>query len=424
MKALRSVTLIIASTAVALMVVPVDASAQLSGNKKLDSLVMSGLKGGYYPGASFATGNRNGISYEKCYGWHDYDRTAAVTEQDVYDLASVTKAVATTLAVMRLHDEQKLSLRDRTGDILPQFDTTTVGGITLRELLMHTSGLGNIFMYRMLHRNPTGGELISRKPSEEFPLLVDRSVYLCIDPQPDTLHLSRTPRAGYRRAGEHCYVNPAVDTVIFNGIVNNFDSLRRGKYLYSDLNFHLLMLICERVSGQPLNEFVAGIYSQMDMENTGYRPLEWKPEGNIIPTENDVLMARGPLRGYTHDEIAAVSGNVGGNAGLFSCAADLSRFCRMLLGGGQLDGRMIISPATIRLFTSGPRPLGFQYLTSSPMFSGGFGHTGYTGTMIWIDARRNRFMVFLSNRVHPTRTNQLLNTTSLRTKIWEAICNS
>ncbi|MDR2886370.1 MAG: beta-lactamase family protein [Rikenellaceae bacterium] len=389
--------------------------------QRVNSLMTAGQENGYYPGASIAVGSRAGILYDTCYGWRDYDRSAAVTPQDVYDLASVTKIVATTLAVMRLYDERQLALDNRVGSLLPTFAGTEIAGITLRELLTHTSGLGNIFMYRMLFHNPTGADLISTRVSPDYPRLVDRSVWLCNDPRPDTIYISGQPYEGYRRAGEYCYVSPAVDTVIFNGIVDSFKATRRGKYLYSDLNFHLLMMIVERTSGKRLNDFVAEIYGQMDMRSTGFRPLEWMPAENIVPTENDVLMARGPLRGYTHDEIAAVSDNVGGNAGLFSNTEDLSKYCRMILSGGELNGRMIISPATVKLFTAGPRPLGFQHLTSSPMYAGGFGHTGYTGTMVWIDPARDRFMVFLSNRVNPSRTNQGLVSSGLRTKVWEAI---
>ncbi len=390
--------------------------------KRIDSLVDAGLKAGYYPGATVAVGNSRTTLFDACYGWQDHSRSVQVTPDDVYDLASVTKVVATTLAVMRLYDQSLFKLDATLGAVLPEFASTDIGGITMRALLTHTSGLGNISVYSALFRNPAGGALISTRQSEAYPLQVDRAAYLCCNPYADTVFVSAVEVDGYRRAGERCYVNPAVDTIIISKIQANYNSKKAGQYLYSDLNFHLLKLVVEKLACKPFDEFVGGIYAEMQLANTGFRPLQWKTPERIIPTEDDRLMQRGVLRGYTHDEIAAVSDNVGGNAGLFSNAADLSLFCRMILRGGELDGRRILSASTVRLFTTGgTRSLGFARLTSSPAFAGGFGHTGYTGTMIWIDPARDLYMVFLCNRVNPTRTNMGLVTSGLRTKVWEAI---
>ncbi len=386
---------------------------------RIDSLMKTGVAKGYYPGASIAVGCRDGILFDRRYGWQDYTRVQPVDRDDVYDLASCTKIVSTTLAVMRLYDLASLGLDDRVGALLPDYAVSPIASLTVRELLTHTSGLGNISVYKYLFFNPAGLPLISPSRREGYERMVDRSAYICDKACCDTTLVSFCARDGYRRAGEEVYVNPAVDSLLQAGIVNSFKATGRGKRLYSDLNFHLLKLVVEKVSDMPLDRFVAGIYAEMEMAQTGYRPLEWTSPEKIIPTEDDVLMQRGLLRGYTHDEIAAVSDNVGGNAGLFSNAADLSRYCMMLLGDGTLAGRHIISPATVRLFTSGG--LGFDRNTpSSPMW-GGYGHTGYTGTIIWIDPSRNRFMVFLSNRVNPSRTNQGLISSALRTKLWETV---
>lgn len=389
---------------------------------RIDSLMQAGLKAGYYPGASIAVGNSRELLLDACCGWQDCEKTVPVCAEDVYDLASLTKIVSTTLAVMKLYDRGLIRLDATVGTLLPQFARTPIAGITVRELLTHTSGLGNIMLYRLLFSNPEGESLTSAVCSDAYPCAVDKDTYLCRTPRADAAYLSDCHRDGYRRAGESCYVNPAVDTLIASRIVRSYKPSGRGQYLYSDLNFHLLMQIVERIAGRPLNEFVAEIYALMGMRNTGYRPLEWKPAARIVPTEDDRLMQRGLLRGYTHDEIAAVSGNVGGNAGLFSNTADLALYCRMMLGGGTLDGRQIISASTVKRFTTAmPRALGFDRRTGNTPLAHGYGHTGYTGTILWIDPASDLFMVFLSNRVHPSRTNQGLVTSGLRTKLWNAV---
>ncbi len=387
---------------------------------RIDSIMQAGLKGRYYPGASVAIGDRDGILYEACYGWHDYSHSLPVTPHDVYDLASVTKVAATTLAVMRLCDMGKLTPEMTLGAILPEYRQTVLSDLTLRELLSHTSGLGNFSSWSLLFSNGDGGSMVSPQRSEQYPFEVDKGLYRCLTYRPDTALVCFSPREGWRRAGKRCYINPQVDLLLREKIIASYTPSMRGGRIYSDLNFHLLMLVVEQVAGQRLDQFLMPLYRQMRMSSTGFCPLAWMTPESIIPTENDLLMVRGQLCGYVHDDLAAVCGNVGGNAGLFSTVGDMAIFCRMILCGGEIDGQRVVSEATIELFTS-KKLLGFAPLTSSPAYEGGYGHTGYTGTMIWIDPVRGLYMVFLSNRVHPTRTNTGLQTSSLRTRLWEAI---
>lgn len=400
-------------------------------DRYIDSVMRAGLDRGYYPGASVAIGNRNGLLFEQCYGHQDAERKIPVCTEDLYDLASCTKIVATTLAVMHLYDEKEIDINKRVGDYLPDFRGTVVAGIMLSQLLTHTSGLTNIQPYKILYKNPCGDPLLSYRQSADYPFHVDKSTYLCRNMVADSLFLSATPQEGFRTVCTRLYVNPAVDTLLTGEIVRSYRSANRGRYLYSDLNFHVLKMVIERITGQRLDRYVRPLYDRMDMHNTGFRPYEWKDSLHIVPTENDLLMRRGPLRGYTHDELAALSDNVGGNAGLFSCAGDLSHFCEMILNRGVYRGTRILSSATVTLFTSSPlrpkgiyRALGFdRRAPSSPLYDG-FGHTGYTGTMIWIDPGRDLFLVFLSNRVHPSRTNRGLTASGLRTKLWEGLKKS
>ncbi|MCD8073136.1 MAG: beta-lactamase family protein [Alistipes sp.] len=400
-----------------------------SAIERVDALMREGLDAGYYPGASIAIGNRDGIAFQRCYGFRDNTATESVTPDDVYDIASLTKVVAMTFALMRLYDQDRIDLNRTVGDYVGYYSSTPVAGITISQLLTHTSGLPYFPAYSILFSNAAGGPYISNKLNEElFPYPVDKNCYRCALAAGDPAFVSRTYIEGYRRAGENTYINPGVDSLVVARIKRSYNANLRGKYSYSDTNFLILRQIVEAVTGQRLDEYTRVLFDELGMYSTGYNPLEWKVPEMIIPTELDYLMDRGQLRGYVHDDLAAVNDNIEGNAGLFSTASDLARFCEMLLGEGRFRGRRIISERTVRLFTSSPleprgiyRGLGFDKRGSNSSLHGGFGHTGYTGTMIWIDPKRDIFMVFLSNRVHPTRLNNGLVDSQLRNRIWAVI---
>lgn len=386
-----------------------------------------GLKAGYFPGVSIAVGNKNGILYENCYGYRDNAKTEKVTPDDLYDLASVTKVVATTFAVMDLYDNGNIDLNKFVGDYISDYEDTPIAKITITQLLTHTSGLPYFPVYLLLFSNGDGGNLIStREDKEKYPHAVDRACYLCANPVGNPDYVSTSYVAGYRRAGEHTYINPEVDKLIVERIKKSYNASTRGKYNYSDTNFYILRQIVESITSIEFDAYTKELFKKLGMMNTGFKPLEWKSPELVIPTEYDRLMSRGQIRGYVHDDLAAAGGGVEGNAGLFSNASDLSRFCEMLLNDGEFRGRRILSARTVRLFTDSPlrpkgvhRGLGFDKRGSTSSLYDGYGHTGYTGTMIWMDDKREIFMVFLSNRVHTTRLNMGLINSNLRAKLWD-----
>lgn len=407
-------------------------SRELPGHvrRSIDSMLDEGLKEGYYPGASIVVGGRGGIMYERCVGFVDDKHSAQVTPDHLYDLASLTKVVATTFAVMKLYDLHRIDLNKRVGDYVEYYDGSEVARIPLSQLLTHTSGLPFFAIFPMVFTNPDGGKLTHNKYDEKlYPLHVDNNCFLCPSPEPDPLYVSLSYVPEWRRAGENVYVNPATDTLITNKIVSSYREDLRGKYRYSDTNFHILRQIVEAITGEPLDDYTRTLYDELGMDKTGYRPMEWSPEEYIVPTEVDHLMQRGLIRGYPHDEFAAVSDRaVNGHAGLFSRGRDLALFCEMMLGEGSFRGRRIISRQTVALFTSSPlvpqkifRGLGFDKRDPDSTLGGGYGHTGYTGTMFWIDEQRDLYMIFLSNRVNPTRLNTGLSDSSLRTKMWSVL---
>jgi CubicO group peptidase (beta-lactamase class C family) len=211
-----------------------------------------------------------------------------------------------------------------------------------------------------------------------------------------------------------------------------------GRYVYSDNDFILLGKIVERLSGLPLDQYVEEtFYAPLGMANTGFKAWQKFGVERIVPTEQEKYFRRQLLRGYVHDEGAALFGNVSGHAGLFSNAYDLSLLYQMLLNNGELDGVRFFKPETIKLFTSynsdiSRRGLGFDKpekdnatrdepypsLSASPET---FGHTGFTGTCVWSDPKENLVYIFLSNRVYNTRGNNLLSQLNIRAKIQDAI---
>ena len=399
--------------------------------RSLDSMILDAMQIKAFPGAQLVIGDREGVLYARNYGYHDYSRKREVTDRDLYDVASCTKVVSTTFVVMRLYDRGLLRIDDPLVKYLPEFAGTTAESVTLGELLTHTSGMRAQTFYTPLVRNANGGRLFSGKLSADYPYRIGKNYFVARDVAIDTLLLSRTPRAGWREATSKLYVNPAVDTLIMRQIIEDYKPERRGSYQYSDTNFWLLKLIAEKVSGESLDRLTHALLSELGCTLSGYNPLQTCDMEHCVPTEDDHILNRGTIQGYVHDELGALMGGVGGNAGLFSTAKEMARFCEMMLNDGCYAGRRILSQETIRLFTGSPlaerkiwRGLGFDKRdpASSPL--GGtdsYGHTGFTGTIFWIDARAGLYMVFLSNAVCPTRVDNKLLSTSLRTKIWEAV---
>lgn len=396
----------------------------------LDSLIHHALTIRAFPGAALAVGNREGLLYEQVYGRHDYDTSTPVTQEDLFDIASCTKVVSTTFVLMHLYDQGLITPDQRLGHWLPELSKLPVGNLTLQELLTHTSGLRQqVFYTHLIHARP-GERLFSNTRSEEYPYRVDQNLYMVREVELDSAFLSRTPRPGYRALGPELYVNSAVDTLILNRIARGYNPQKRGRYSYNDSNFYLLRMVIERASGQSLEELSADLYRQLGCTHTGYRPLEWASESQIMPTETDFLLRRGRVQGYVHDELAALSNGVGGNAGLFSTAGDVARFCQMIANRGVYNGQRIISEKAIALFTDSPlksrgiyRGLGFDKRGANSPLGGNdrCGHTGFTGCIFWIDLSEGYYMVFLSNSVHPTRTNKKITSSGLRTRLWQTL---
>jgi len=344
---------------------PVSAQAPFSAGPEIDKVMEKAVAEHRTPGGVVLIGQPGRVLYEKAYGERSLIPTREPASVDtIYDAASLTKVIATTSAMMKLFEQGKIRLNDRVTEYLPQFQ----GGkspITIRNLMTHFSGL-----------------------------------------RPD---LDLTPEwSGY-------------ETGIRLALAEKSRTAPGEKFVYSDINFILLGEIVHVVSGKPLNEFVEHeVFQPLGMTHTRFLPpAEWRPL--IAPTE---LFNGVPWRGVVHDETARAMGGVAGHAGLFTTAEDLSKFAQMMLNLGEYNGVRVFSPLTVRKFTEPNTPphqpvlRGLGWDIDSPFSSnrgelfplGSYGHTGFTGTSIWLDPSTKTYVIILTNAVHPKRGTAMMAT--------------
>ena len=354
--------------------------AQADRFSRIDELIREAMAAKQTPGAVVVTGQGDRTLYEKAFGFRAVvPAEEPMTLDTVFDLASLTKVVATTTAVMTLIEDGRLRLNDPVAAHIPGFERYGKNGITIRHLLTHVSGL-----------------------------------------RPDVdLH----PWTGYDAA-----IELAKDEIPTAAPGESF--------VYSDINFFLLGDIVTRITGQSLDTYLRRVvFEPLGMRDTGFNP----PKSllpRIAPTERcadqDAWPCKRPdampLRGVVHDPTSRRMGGIAGHAGLFSTARDLTRFVRMLLGNGQLDGVRVLSAASVRAMTSPHTPAGMTAVRGlgwdiDTQFSGNrgdlfpigsFGHTGFTGTSIWVDPSTGGWVIFLSSRLHPDGTGDV---TPLRARV-------
>jgi len=318
---------------------------------------------GAFPGAVIAVGRHGRLALLVAVGHYGVDDPRPVEPGTIYDLASLTKVVGLTTACMLLVDEGKLALDAPITQYVPAFRGPMKDQVTVRHLLTHSAGL-----------------------VADLPLYDSTATRAAALAAVDTSTLITPPGATYR---------------------------------YSDLSAIVLMQAVERAAGEPLDRFLADrVFRPLGMPATRFLPpAAWRDR--IAPTEHDTVFRHRSLRGEVHDESAARLGGVSGNAGLFSNALDLSRLAAMLLNGGAWDSLQLIRAETVAEFITrqnippgSTRGLGWDTPSDSGYSSAGaelsrrsFGHTGFTGTSIWMDPDRDLFIILLTNRVNPTRAN-------------------
>lgn len=394
----------------------------------IDSMMTNALEKGFFPGAQIIVGSKDSIFILKNYGYHDYSKQQLVKTDDVFDLASLSKVLGATLVTMRLVGEGKMNLKDKLGDLVPFYNNTPIADLTLFELLTHTSGLkASITFYESLLSVPDGLPLLSEEESEDYPILFG-TTYVNKNIVYDPKFLVFEPKENYVQVYKNMWLNPEFYSSIYERIalaqINP-----RGSYVYSDLNLILVQQMLETRTGQTLDELTKEIYNELGIFQIGYNPLKWTSEQNVIPTEIDNFFRRDTIKGYVHDESAALLGGISGNAGLFSNATSIAIISQMLLNKGKYQGKHILKPKVVRRFTKSPlakkgiyRGIGFDKRKPNEFYKkNDFGHTGFTGTYFFLNPDNNRFLVILSNRVNPTRNNRLLYEDDFFQKMWENI---
>ncbi len=376
----------------------------------IDSIALNGIEAKAYPGCQILLAKDGKIFYDKAFGHPRYEDTIPVTPDHLYDLASVTKVAATTLALMKLYDEGKININDSLGKYLPALRGSNKSPLKIGDVMAHQAGLQDwipFYKSTLLYSKPDPA-IYQPVMSDKFPVETAYELFI---------------RSDYH------------DSILQNIIASPLRSNR--SYKYSDLGFYLLRLIVEQITKQPFDQYLdATFYKPLGLSTTTFNPLAKFPKDRMIPTEYDNDFRKQLVWGYVHDPGAAMLGGVSGHAGLFSNARDLAVILQMLINSGSYGGKEYLKPATVRECTSvwspgtgNRRGLGFDkpllnYDSNGPACKGAspisFGHSGFTGTYLWADPSNGLVYIFLSNRVYPDAGNQKLSQMNIRTNIHEA----
>ncbi|WP_421946137.1 serine hydrolase domain-containing protein [Pedobacter sp.] len=371
--------------------VPEDAGVNSNNLKEIDAIAAEAISQKAAPGMVVLVAKDGKVIFNKAYGTHTYDSSLPDKVTDIFDLASVTKVTATTPSVMRLFEENKLKLDTNIGAYIPKARTTPMNNIKIREVMLHQAGF---IPYIPFHNFVKEGDY-SRDSSAAYPTKVADNYYI--------------KKGFFKDFMWPKMLNSPIKT--------------RGQYVYSDISMYVMKDIVEHISEEPLNKYAyENFYKPLGMQTAGFLPRNRFNADQIIPTEDDKYFRKTLLVGYVHDQGAALAGGISGHAGLFSSANDLAIIYQMLLNKGTYGGEEYFKPSTVDMFTSKQSPvsrrgLGFdrwdpdttKHYPSDLASAQTYGHTGYTGTCVWVDPSRGLVYVFLSNRVNPTVSEKLGN---------------
>jgi len=376
----------------------------------LDSIARMGISEGAYPGCQILAMKDGKVVYDKCFGTFTYGGGTQVVPEDVYDIASLTKIFASTLAIMKLYEDGLLDLNKTMGDYFPYMNASDKGAIKIIDILTHQSGMKSWIPFHQKLIDENG-------PKQEY--FID--------------HIDETHSV---RVAENLYLVNDYKEKIIDSIMKS--PLKEQKYVYCDMGFYFVPELVKQLTNKTLEEYLhEKFYDPMHLTSIGYCPLHWRTRETIVPTEDDQVFRKQLLWGDVHDQMASLMGGVSGHAGLFANSHDLAVIAQMLLDGGKFEGKQLLKPETIQYFTTAPftdnnnrRGLGFDKLpigkkgpaTASKSASmASYGHTGFTGTFFWNDPGNNTVIVFLSNRVHPSSECKQLMNLNIRTQLHDVL---
>jgi CubicO group peptidase (beta-lactamase class C family) len=405
-KAMRSLLILLFSLSIQPTI------AQLNTQQRIDSIVENGIRNGAFPGAQVFLKKGDKILINKAYGFHTYDSITEVSLSDLYDLASITKVVGSTLALMKLYDDGLLDLDAPFSNYFPDWKKhPKKSKVTVKELLAHQGGIVPYIVYlnKVKKRN---GKLkkrwVNNTESDQYPI----------------------------KAYEGIYIQKRFNSYVYRKARTSKHSEKT--YRYSGLTFLMIPEIVERLSGKDFETYLSqNFYDNLGANELLFNPADKVSIERIVPTERDSLFRKALTRGWVHDENAALLGGVSGNAGLFANTHSLLPVLELFLNKGKYQGREFLKTSTIDTFTriqfkenNNRRGLGFDkpmiendtlsYEDSypSPLADpSGYGHSGFTGTFFWVDPASELIYIFLSNRVYPTREHQAIYDLNIRKAI-------
>lgn len=371
---------------------------------KLNMFIQRSIAEGAFPGCRILASKNGRVFYNESFGYYNKGKDKRVDTNTIYDVASVTKVMSTTLAVMRLYETGKLNLDKTVGDYLSWTKGTDKADLKIKNLLLHQAGLKSWIPFYKETLDEQGNlrtDLYSDKQKGDYKIEVAKDLYLRND-----------------------YTDTIWNRILTSPLEN------KGKYVYSDLDYYFLAEVVKHLTGKRIDVYAdEQFYKPLGLKHTTYNPLKKFKEADIAPTENDVLFRHQHITGYVHDQGAALFGGVGGHAGVFSTAGEVAVIFQMLLNKGTYNGKRYFNKETVNYFTAynshiSRRALGFDKPSGDKDDAGPagnrtsgytFGHQGFTGTCAWADPGTGVVFIFLSNRVNPSAENNAINKLSIRT---------
>ncbi|OEK00710.1 hypothetical protein BFP97_03940 [Roseivirga sp. 4D4] len=380
-------------------------------NDGIDRIMQQAIDSMAFPGGQVLIAKQGLVIYHKAFGYHTYDKVIPVDTTDIYDLASVTKTTASTLALMKLYDMGLFNPDKTMGEYFPDVAKGKKKNLVMRDVLAHQAGLRAWIPYWSESQKRNGkyrNKTVSRDSSANYPYRISEAGLF--------MHKDFIQKKIYK-------------------MIRKSKVSKDKRYVYSGLTFYLIPELVRRLTGKSFDQFLYDeFYVPMGANTLRFNAGKQFDLDRIVPTEVDTFFRMQILHGVVHDEGAAMMLGVSGNAGLFSRAADVAKVYQMLLNGGQFEGNTYLKESTIQEFTDcqfcevgNRRGMGFdkplvEYDANLSSVAKGaseasFGHSGYTGTLVWADPDNDLLFVFLSNRVYPTRNNSKIYQLNVRPDI-------
>ncbi len=381
--------------------------------RSIDTIAQEAISEKATPGLQVLVAKSGKVIYHKSYGHHTYKKNRKVQNSDIYDIASVTKVASSTLSLMKLCEQGKINIDNPIGTHLSPCLGSNKSNIKIRDILAHHGGLTAWI--------PFYEETITKSK------------------KPSTKYYKKKEEGKFNvKVTENLFMDRDYISEIWKQIYES-DLRSTTNYKYSDIGFYMIAKMVEENTGMPLDKFAnQTFYQPLGLSSTTYKPLEKHAKSKIVPTELDKYFRRQTIQGNVHDMGAAMLGGVSGHAGLFSNADDLAVIFQMLLNKGYYGGEQYLQANTINAFTqryhkSTRRGLGFDMKETNAGKSQNvcakasyntFGHTGFTGTAVWVDPDHDLIYIFLSNRTYPNMNNFKLNKLDIRPRVQEVIYNA